>query len=152
MICGHHHIGKVVALKGAGPNRDGLLAKVLNRCALGARQRRTRCTAVVERRERAVVERVLARPLGAVKSRHQPGIGVQCVRAEAADGAVNVQLARNPTLVAGEPLLADLIVSNVIPGAAFENVILREAYYAVLGVELGIHPLNDIANQCGVVI
>ena len=90
MVGGHHHVSKVMALKAARPNRDGLFAKVFNRCALGARQRRTRRAAVVERRQRAVVERMLTRPLGTVKPRYQPGVGVERVGAKAANGAVNI--------------------------------------------------------------
>ena len=147
MICGHHHIGKVVALKGAGPNRDGLLAKVLNRCALGARQRRTRRTAVIERCQRAVVERVPARPLGAVKPRHQPGIGVGCTGTKATNAPANVELSRNGALVTGEPLSADLYIGYVLPGAAFGDVFFGDADDTVLWLELGIHSLNDVANQ-----
>ena len=147
VVRSHDHIGEVVALKATRPHRDGLFAKVLNGCALRTLQSRARGTAVIERRERAVVERVLARPLGAIKSRYQPGIGVKRMGAEASHAAVNVQLPCNAALVTGEALVADLIVGDVVPGAAFENAVLSEADDTVLRMEPGIHPLDDITNQ-----
>ena len=152
MIGGHDHVGKMVARKSAGPNRNGLLAKILNRGALGARQRRTRRAAVVERRQRAVLERMLTRPLGTVKPRHQPSVGVERVGAKTANGAVNIKLPRNAALVTGEPLVANLVIGDVVPGTAFEDAVLGKTNNAILGMELGIHALNDIANQRRLVI
>ena len=67
--------------------------------------------------------------------------------AETEDGAVNRQLPRKAAFIAGQALIADFVICDVMPGAAFENVVLSETHDAVLGMEPGIHPLDDIANQ-----
>ena len=121
MIGGQHDVGKVVARKATGSNRNGLLVKILDRCPQRARQRWTRRAAVIERCQRAVVERVLTRPLGTVKPRHKPSIGVERVGAKTADGAVNIQLPRNATLVTGKALVADLLIGDVAPGTALKK-------------------------------
>jgi len=69
------------------------------------------------------------------------------VGAKTANGGVNIELPRNATLFTGKTLVADLFVGNVVPGAAFEDVVFGKAHDAVLGMELRVHPLNDIANQ-----
>ena len=90
---------------------------------------------------------MLTWPSAAAKSRHQPGIGVECTGTKATNAPANVELSRNGALVTGEPLLADLYVGYVLPGAAFGDVFFGDADDTVLWLELGIHPLNDVANQ-----
>ena len=141
MIGGHHHIGKVVARKATGSNRNGLLTKILNSCALRARQRWTRRAAVIERCQRALLERMLTRPLGTFKPRHQPGIGVERVGAKTANGAVNIELPCNAALVTGEPLIANLVIGDVVPGTAFEVPVFGQPDDTVLRVKLMIHSL-----------
>lgn len=90
---------------------------------------------------------MLTWPPGAVKLRHQPGIGVECTGTKATNAPVDVKLSRNGALVTGEPLLADLSVGYVLPGAAYGDVFFGDADDTVLWLELGIHPLNDVASQ-----
>jgi hypothetical protein len=72
--------------------------------------------------------------------------------AKAADAAVNVQPARNATLVTGVALVADFVVGDLTPGTAFKNAILCEAHNAVLGMEFGVHPLDHITYQRRLVV
>ena len=90
---------------------------------------------------------MLTRPLGTIKPRHQPGIGVERVGAKTATGAINIELARNAALVTSEPLIANLVIGDVAQGPAFEDAVLGETDNAILGMELDIHALIDIANQ-----
>ena len=141
-----------MTIKAARPKRNGLLAKIFNCSSLGARQRRTRRTAVVERCQRAVTERVLAWPLGAIKPRHQPGVVAERVGPKATNGGVNVQRARNATLVSGKALVPDLVIGDLVPGTACEDAVLGESNDAVLGMKLRVDALSDIADQRRLVI
>ena len=67
--------------------------------------------------------------------------------AKTATGAVNIELPRNAALVTSEPLMANLVIGGVAQGPAFEDAVLGETDNAILEMELGIHALNDIANQ-----
>jgi hypothetical protein len=72
--------------------------------------------------------------------------------AKTADRAVNIQLPRYAAGFAGETLKIDLVVRNVIPGATLESAAFGQAYHTVLRMKSGVHALNNIANQGGLVI
>ena len=67
--------------------------------------------------------------------------------AKTANGAVNIELPGNAALVTGEPLLANLVIGDVVRGTTFEDAVLGETDNAIPGMEFGIHALDDIANQ-----
>ena len=67
--------------------------------------------------------------------------------AKAATGAVDIELPRNSALVTSDPLIANLVIGDVAQHPAFDDAVLGETDNAILGMELGIHALNDFANQ-----
>ena len=72
--------------------------------------------------------------------------------AKASDGAVNSELSRNAALGAAQALIGNLLVGDVVPGAALEGAVLGEANNAVLGMEFGVHSLDYITYQRGLVV
>ena len=72
--------------------------------------------------------------------------------AKASDGAVNSELSRNTALGAAQALIGNLLVGDVVPGAALEGAVLGEANNAVLGMEFGVHSLDYITYQRGLVV
>ena len=67
--------------------------------------------------------------------------------AKTATDAVNIELPRNAALVTSKPLVANLVIGDVAQVPALEDAVLGEADTVIPGMELGIHRLNDIANQ-----
>ena len=67
--------------------------------------------------------------------------------AKTASGAVNIEVPRNAAFVTSEPLIANLVIGDLAQGPAFVDAVLGDRDNAILGMQLGIHALNDIANQ-----
>ena len=67
--------------------------------------------------------------------------------AKASDGAVNSELSRNAALGAAQALIGNLLVGDVVPGAALEGAVLCESNNAVLWMEFGVHSLDYITYR-----